>query len=323
MYSADESGIIKRWDLARECDTLTCIGHMRSVRSIDYHPFGSEYIVSGSNDTTVRLWDIRINDCIKKYRGHMANVNSVKFSPDGSWIASGGTEGSVIIWDIRMSKQLIEFPEHASPVTCVQFHPEEMLLGAGRNDGTVDLYDLEGAHLVVRNSNTVFATVKCITFSEKGDCLYVGSTSGVSAIGWEPDRDLGHMESSWNMLGDMKIKNKQLLCGAYEQLNAAVYVAPLELILKPPTTGSPIVPNHPVRRSFNRGTGKLRVSIGAKPQSPTYTLEEGLSSPNLSIEMIEEEEEQPLRKFEAKPRNIDIDELPQSMGNFYTGKVPL
>lgn len=34
----------------------------------------------------------------------MANVNSVKFSPDGSWIASAGTEGSVIIWDIRMSK---------------------------------------------------------------------------------------------------------------------------------------------------------------------------------------------------------------------------
>lgn len=117
MYSADESGIIKRWDLQRECDSLTCIGHMRSVKSIDYHPFGSEYIVSGSNDTTVRLWDIRINDCIKKYRGHMANVNTVKFSPDGSWIASGGTEGSVIIWDIRMSKQLIEFPEHACKYT--------------------------------------------------------------------------------------------------------------------------------------------------------------------------------------------------------------
>lgn len=40
----------------------------------------------------------------------MANVNSVKFSPDGNWIASGGTEGSVIIWDIRMSKEFIQFP---------------------------------------------------------------------------------------------------------------------------------------------------------------------------------------------------------------------
>lgn len=63
-----------------------------------------DYFVSGSNDTSIRLWDIRSNLCIKKYRGHMANVNSVKFSPDGSWIASAGTEGSVIIWDIRMSK---------------------------------------------------------------------------------------------------------------------------------------------------------------------------------------------------------------------------
>lgn len=110
VYSADDHGIIKRWDLQRESENLTCHGHMRSVRSLDYHPFGGEYIVSGSNDTSVRLWDIRSNQCIKKYRGHMANVNSVKFSPDGSWIASGGTEGSVIIWDIRMSKEFIQFP---------------------------------------------------------------------------------------------------------------------------------------------------------------------------------------------------------------------
>lgn len=40
-----------------------------------------------------RLWDTKNNECIKKYRGHIANVNSVKFSPDGSWIASAGTEG--------------------------------------------------------------------------------------------------------------------------------------------------------------------------------------------------------------------------------------
>lgn len=57
-----------------------------------------------------RLWDVRNqNSCMKIYRGHISHVNSVKFSPDGLWIASAGTEGSVIIWDIRKSKQIMEF----------------------------------------------------------------------------------------------------------------------------------------------------------------------------------------------------------------------
>lgn len=94
VYSADENGIIKRWDLNAQQGCATFYGHMKSVRTLDLHPHGDYIFTSGSNDTTVRLWDVRKSDsCIGKYRGHIANVNSVKFSPDGWWIASAGTEG--------------------------------------------------------------------------------------------------------------------------------------------------------------------------------------------------------------------------------------
>lgn len=209
-------------------------------------------------------------------------------------------------------------------MTCVQFHPEEMLLGAGRNDGSVDLYDLEACNLVLRKSNTVFAgnTVKSITFGEKGDSLFIGSTCGISAIGWEPDRDLGHTEATWNILGDMKIKNSQLLCGAFEQLNAAVYLAQIDLILLGSAAPLPIVSNHPVRRSFNRGqNGKLRLSIGNKASSSAFTPEDGLSSPNLSIEMIEEDpEEEPAFQIAPTPATrsmVVIDDITSPMSPFY------
>lgn len=197
VYSADENGIIKRWDLNASATPVTFFGHMKSVRTLDFHPHGDYVFASGSNDTSVRLWDVRKSDsCIGKYRGHIANVNSVKFSPDGWWIASAGTEGltftiqyhfcglfcghfgidrfyffifigSVIVWDIRTENKVMEFEEHASPVTCITFHPFDFLLAAGRNDGTVDLYDLEATKLISRTEGhgpSMEKTVKCITF---------------------------------------------------------------------------------------------------------------------------------------------------------------
>lgn len=320
VYSADESGIIKRWDLNASTDCSTFYGHMKTVRTLDFHPYG-EYVASGSNDTTVRLWDIKNNTCIKKYRGHIANVNSVKFSPDGSWIASAGTEGSVIIWDIRMSKQIIEFPEHASPVTCIQFHPFDFLLAVGRNDGTIDFYDLESKQLISRTDRSKpFSgqTVKCLTFSENGECLFVGTTEGVSVIGWEPDREFDHIESTWNLLGDMKIVNNQLICGAFENTTVAIHQLGINQIIpfyNP--SNKPFSHSQSSRKSFSNRTGKLRLSIGNKSiekvDSNHSSNDGGASSPNLSFEMIDEEETKVSLtngfKFETTSK-LSLDNLP-------------
>ncbi|KAL7027039.1 hypothetical protein ACKWTF_005273 [Chironomus riparius] len=299
VYSADENGIIKKWDLNQCESNSTFYGHMKSVRSLDFHPYG-DYLVSGSHDTSVRLWDIRNNECIKKYRGHIANVNSVKFSPDGSWIASAGTEGCVIIWDIRMSNKLLEFIENGSPVTCLQFHPYEFLMAAGRNDGSVDLYDLESKQMISRIERREAGgnSVKCITFSDNGECLFVGTTQNISVIGWEPDREFDRIESNWSHLGDMKIINRKLICGGYENRNVTIHAMNLDYVI-PFYNPASVVFNHQQssRKSFNRGNGKLRISIDKKTLSngsvkinDPISLDAGnLSSPNLSIEMIEED----------------------------------
>ncbi|XP_037030529.1 katanin p80 WD40 repeat-containing subunit B1 [Bradysia coprophila] len=283
VYSADEHGIIKRWDLNGQTGSSTFFGHMKSVRTLDFHPYG-EYVVSGSNDTTVRLWDVRKdNQCIYKYRGHIANINSVKFSPDGSWIASAGTEGSVIIWDIRTQQRIIEFQEHASPVTCIQFHPFEFLLAAGRNDGSVDLYDLESRKLVSRSdtkNSFSSSTVKCITFSENGQCLFVGTADGISVIGWEPDRQFDNIESAWSMLGDIQVFKNKLFCGSYENQKVEIHAINLDDIIpfyNP--LNKPFNPQQSSRKSFSRGNSKHRVSIGKTVRSTQDTINENSSEP--------------------------------------------
>uniref|UniRef100_A0A1B0AYL9 Uncharacterized protein n=1 Tax=Glossina palpalis gambiensis TaxID=67801 RepID=A0A1B0AYL9_9MUSC len=53
VTGADDIGIIRRWDLNAQTICSTLNGHMKSVRTLDFNPSG-EYVVSGSNDTTVR-----------------------------------------------------------------------------------------------------------------------------------------------------------------------------------------------------------------------------------------------------------------------------
>lgn len=75
-------------------------------------------------------------------------MNSVRFSPDGLWLASGGDDGLVKLWDVRVGRQLQELSDHTAAVLAVEFHPHEFLLASGSADRTVNFWDLENFQLV-------------------------------------------------------------------------------------------------------------------------------------------------------------------------------
>ena len=58
-------------------------------------------IASGSEDTTVKLWDVTSKAPIHAFHDHNQGVRSVKFHPDGTCIASGAADKVIKIFDIR------------------------------------------------------------------------------------------------------------------------------------------------------------------------------------------------------------------------------
>ena len=77
----------------------TLTGHTGCVNSVTYSPDGKK-VASGSEDGTVRIWDVGRGECERTLTGHTGYVTSVTYSPDGKKVASGSADGTVRIWDV-------------------------------------------------------------------------------------------------------------------------------------------------------------------------------------------------------------------------------
>ena len=58
-------------------------------------------IVSGSYDTTVKVWEAQTGQQARSLQGHNGVVTSVAFSPDGKRIISGSWDTTVKVWDAQ------------------------------------------------------------------------------------------------------------------------------------------------------------------------------------------------------------------------------
>ena len=57
------------------------------------------FIISGSDDNTLRIWELKSLKEILQFR-HEGWVNSVAFSPDGTHVVSGSDDKTVRLWNI-------------------------------------------------------------------------------------------------------------------------------------------------------------------------------------------------------------------------------
>ena len=102
---------------------FTLKGHKDGVRSVAYGPDG-KFIASGSDDNTIKLWDVATGECIKTFEGHTSGVCYVAYSPDGKYIASGSYDNSIKLWNVAIGECVNTFKGHTRTVYSVAFSPD-------------------------------------------------------------------------------------------------------------------------------------------------------------------------------------------------------
>jgi WD40 repeat protein len=98
-------------------------------------------LASGSNDLTVRLWDVSTGECSLTLQGHTNWVQSVAFSADGKILASGSDDQTVRLWDVSTGKCKRILQEHQGWVWSIAFSPDGQTLASASLDETIKFWD--------------------------------------------------------------------------------------------------------------------------------------------------------------------------------------
>ncbi|KAG2346823.1 WD40 repeat-like protein [Suillus weaverae] len=109
--------------------------HEGYVRAVAVFP-DRRRMVTGSDDKTLRLWDLETGVVLKKLEGHRNGVLRLAVSRDGQLIASGDSDGEVIVWHGETGEPLTQpIKAHSSFITSLDFSADGKVLATGSSWG--------------------------------------------------------------------------------------------------------------------------------------------------------------------------------------------
>jgi len=199
------------------------LGHSQRVWSLAFSPDG-QVLASGSEDLTIRLWDVATGEHLKILEGHSKWVKAVTFSPNGQWLASGSFDFSIRLWEISTGQCTKTIKGHTNVVTAVAFSSDGQLLASSSYDQTLKLWDIETEKCLKTfqgHTNRVWA----ITFSPDNNQLVSGGDDHATKL-WDIktgqcDKTLkGHTNSVFSIALSL---NYQTLASGHEDQNVRLW----------------------------------------------------------------------------------------------------
>ncbi len=181
--------MVRVWDVDRE-DEIVALPVQAPVKVASFSRDGTR-IVSGSDDGTIRIWDVASGGSLVELRGHQSVVNDLAFSPHQPdparlTLVSAGADGTARIWDPYIG-QVLSWPDKAP--NSASFSADGDLVIGGGADGVARVWrsatgEPAGEFAIGSPS------LESAAFNRDGRRIVTGANDGRVRV-WEgPDREM-------------------------------------------------------------------------------------------------------------------------------------
>ncbi|GME76294.1 unnamed protein product [Ambrosiozyma monospora] len=117
------------------------LGHTGTVTALTFDPL-NKFFVSGSSDSTMKVWDLITGELKVTLTGHIMAVRGLVISPRHPYMFSCSEDKCVKCWDLEKNKVVRDYHGHLSSVYSIDIHPTLDLIVTGGRDSSVKVWDI-------------------------------------------------------------------------------------------------------------------------------------------------------------------------------------
>jgi len=176
ILTASGDSLCILWDINKNAVKTIFDSHSSDVMSVSISPDKKSF-VSGSCDTTAKVFEMSRGDCVGTFTGHEADINTVEWFLDGHAFASGSDDSTLRLFDTRAYRQLNHYAEGKimSGVTSLCFSKSGKYLFGGYDDSPYAVVWDTLTASPVQIFTTLTTRVSCVGMQCNGFALCTGS----------------------------------------------------------------------------------------------------------------------------------------------------
>ncbi|RWS23691.1 transducin beta-like protein 3, partial [Leptotrombidium deliense] len=189
--SSSKDNTLRIWLFDEDSMSVTCCfkgsGHSHSVTSVAA-PFKSlDWVVTASEDTTLKVWhipDFSDDDDVKPLtskfavRAHEKNINALAVSPNDKLICSASQDKTAKLWSLDDQLTLVgTLRGHRRGIWCVNFSPVDQVVATSSVDGTIKIWSISDLSCLKTFEGHESSVLK-VQFISRGTQLISSSSDG-------------------------------------------------------------------------------------------------------------------------------------------------
>ena len=176
-------------------------GHKGELMTVTFSPDG-KYVLAGSDDTTVRLWDRQSGAELGQFLGHSDFVSAI-FSPDGKQVLTGSGDQTVRLWDVATTQELLRFPTMSSAVYALAFSSDQNYIIT--NDGATAVMLDTQTGTEVRRFEGHTDTILHASLSPDGHYLATAGNDALAILwDWATGQEVRRFEGHASSIADVE-----------------------------------------------------------------------------------------------------------------------